>query len=92
MQKIVSFTFYKKNLKFLKFIKSIYEQSCSMKVGLDTNGRFAIILRYDTRCYINMQSKADMSQLNEPHGTNNYKVEKNRKTKKNKNAYAYKYR
>ena len=28
-------------------------------------------IRYDTRCYFNVQSKADMSQLNLPHGTNN---------------------
>jgi len=28
-------------------------------------------LRYDTRCYFNLCSKADMSQLNLPHGNNN---------------------
>ena len=28
-------------------------------------------IRYDTRCYFNVRSKADMSQLNLPHGTNN---------------------
>jgi len=28
-------------------------------------------LRYDTRCYFNVRSKADISQLNLPHGTNN---------------------
>jgi len=27
--------------------------------------------RYDTRCYFNVRSKADISQLNLPHGTNN---------------------
>jgi len=26
-------------------------------------------IRYDTRCYFNVRSKADMSQLNLPHGT-----------------------
>ena len=31
-------------------------------------------IRYDTRCYFNMRSKANMSQLNLPHGTDNYKV------------------
>ena len=31
-------------------------------------------IRYDTRCYFNARSKADMSQLNLPHGTNNYTV------------------
>jgi len=33
-------------------------------------------IRYDTRCYFNVRSKADISQLNQPHGTNNWKVEK----------------
>jgi len=44
------------------------------------NGLIATInLRYtirDTRCYFNVQSKADMSQLNLLHGTNNKEVEK----------------
>ena len=26
-------------------------------------------IRYDTRCYFNMRSEADMCQLNQPHGT-----------------------
>jgi len=30
-----------------------------------------ITIRYDTRCYFNVRSKADMSQLNLPHGTDN---------------------
>jgi len=29
------------------------------------------LIRYDTRCYFNMRSKADISQLNLPHGTEN---------------------
>ena len=37
-----------------------------------TNRKFTA--RYDTRCYFNVRSKADMSQLNLPHGTNDYKV------------------
>jgi len=28
-------------------------------------------IRYDTRCYFNVHSKADMSPLNLPHGNNN---------------------
>jgi len=28
-----------------------------------------IFIRYDTRCYFNVRSKADVSQLNLPHGT-----------------------
>jgi len=38
-------------------------------------------IRYDTRCYFNVRSKADTTQLNLPHETNNEKVE-NRNTKK----------
>ena len=28
-------------------------------------------IRYDTRCYFNVRSKADMSRLNLPHGNDN---------------------
>ena len=28
-------------------------------------------IRYDTRCYFNVRTKADVSQLNLPHGTDN---------------------
>ena len=28
-------------------------------------------IRYDTRCYFNVRSKADMSQLNLPYGSKN---------------------
>jgi len=28
-------------------------------------------IRYDTRCYFNVRSKANMSQFNLPHGTDN---------------------
>jgi len=28
-------------------------------------------IRYDTRCYFNVRSEADISQLNLPHGTDN---------------------
>ena len=38
------------------------------RVGL---GWFEVGLRYDTRCYFNVRSKADMSRLNLPHGNNN---------------------
>jgi len=39
-------------------------------------------IRYDTRCYFNVRSKADMSQLNLPHGTNNWMDGKKEKAKK----------
>ena len=38
---------------------------------LTTAGNFTFnMIRYDTRCYFNVRSKADMSQLNLPHGNN----------------------
>jgi len=33
--------------------------------------RMSSFIRYDTRCYFNVRSKADISQLNLPHGTDN---------------------
>jgi len=36
-----------------------------------SRGMRHIPIRYDTRCYFNVRSKADMSQLNLPHGTDN---------------------
>ena len=46
------------------------------KVVLDSD-----TVRYDTRCYFNVQSKADMSHLNLPHRTNNKKSGKTEKLK-----------
>jgi len=40
--------------------------------------------KYDTRCYFNVRSKADISQLNLLHGTKNYKAEKTEKLKSKK--------
>jgi len=34
----------------------------------DTEKHFYTVIRYDTRCYFNVRSKADISQLNLPHG------------------------
>jgi len=36
-----------------------------------TAGEVKGTIRYDTRCYFNVRSKADISQLNLPHGTDN---------------------
>ena len=33
--------------------------------------KFTDMIQYDTWCYFNVRSKADMSQLNLPHGTDN---------------------
>ena len=41
-------------------------------------------IRYDTRCYFNVRSKADMSQLNLPHGTATTKKCKTEKLKSKK--------
>ena len=41
-----------------------YERNHYTSVLYDT-------IRYDTRCYFNLRSKADISQLNLPHGTDN---------------------
>jgi len=47
-------------------------------------------MRYDTQSYFNVRSKADMSQLSLPDGTKLKSGKK--KTKKEKNRYAQKYR
>jgi len=39
-------------------------------------------IRYDTRCYFNVRSKADISQLNLPHGTDNKKSVNTEKLKR----------
>jgi len=59
------------------------------------NLRLGEDLRYDTICYFNVRSKADMSQFNLSHGNNNYRPKKcTRRLKtdklKSKNGYAQK--
>jgi len=44
----------------------------------------SVMIRYDTRCYFNVRSKADISQLNLPHGTANEKSVKQKKKLKSK--------
>ena len=39
-------------------------QCCGAVAAIDT-------IRYDTRCYFNVRSKADISRLNLPHGNDN---------------------
>jgi len=48
-------------------------------------------MRYDTRCYFYVSSKADVNQLNLTHGTI-IKKWKREKLKSKKNGYAQKYR
>ena len=50
---------------------------CDLQVLRDT-------IRYDTRCYFNVRSKADISQLNLPHGNDNLKSVKTEKLKSKK--------
>ena len=45
------------------------------------------LIRYDTRCYFNVRSKADISQLNLPHGNRQLKKCKNRKKVKCMHAF-----
>jgi len=45
------------------------EVLCSSIKG--TKHFHANTIRYDTRCYFNVRSKADISQLNLPHGNDN---------------------
>jgi len=46
--------------------------TCGCGLGLDTCGvNITDTIGYDTRCYFNVRSKADISQLNLPHGTDN---------------------
>ena len=44
------------------------EETCSCLIVFQ---RFDDTIRYATRCYFNVRSKADISQLNLPHGTDN---------------------
>jgi len=49
--------------------------AAASKPDSDTQGQQRLTrhtnLRYDTRCCFNVRSKADMSQLDLPHGTDN---------------------
>ena len=45
----------------------------------DTGNSVVLKLRYGTRCYFNVRSKDDISQLNLPHGTKNCKSGKIKK-------------
>ena len=51
------------------FIDVCARANTNQQTGLSTPAYDTI--RYDTRCYFNVRSKADISQLNLPHGTDN---------------------
>jgi len=44
---------------------------CSVPLNATRSFTISSAERYDTRCYFNVRSKANMSQLNLPNGTNN---------------------
>ena len=56
----------------------------SYYAGLHRLYRSVKSTQYDTRCYFNVRSKADISQLNLPHGTDNQKSVKTEKKLKSK--------
>jgi len=66
------FTFFKilENMAFYVFFELLhtFSRTLTQKNG-DGQERYDTI-RYDTRCYFNVRSKADMSQLILPHGNN----------------------
>ena len=48
------------------------EQSIGMLTSQKSYGTIRYdTIQYDTRCYFNVRSKADISRLNLPHGTEN---------------------
>ena len=47
---------------------------CWLGLGLVILYNCQGMIRYDTRCYFNVRSKADINPLNLPHGTDNKKV------------------
>ena len=56
--------------------------------GRDDEGVEGVGIRYDTRCYFNVRSKANMNQLNLPHGNRQLKSVKKTEKLKVENRYA----
>ena len=55
-------------------INDIFKTSGRYAAGTINPSRLTLnpnTIRYDTRCYFNVRSKADISQLNLAHGTDN---------------------
>jgi len=48
-----------------------FENRCSKQYTITVDSTIQNTIRYDTRRYFNVRSKADISQLNLPHGTDN---------------------
>ena len=60
--------------------KSPFSENLSTHENNETDvpAPFSLTIRYDTRCYFNVRSKADISQLNLPHTTEIYRTEMSR--------------
>ena len=50
---------------------AVLRQHVAVALALTLVALLTSLIRYDTRCYFNVRSKADISQLNLPHGTDN---------------------
>ena len=67
----------------MKVVERIFEYGIRQQIEVDdmqfgfmkgkgtTDAIFMATIPYDTRCYFNVRSKANISQLNLPHGTDN---------------------
>jgi len=53
-----------------KNLRKMHRPAAAAELTPAGTGLFCSVL-YDTRCYFNVRSKADISQLNLPHGTDN---------------------
>ena len=61
--------------------ENVESKSKGMRLNMN---KTKVMIRYDTRCYFNVRSKADISQLNLPHGNGQLKKCKDRKKLKSK--------
>jgi len=56
---------------YRQIMPDVFVALFSIKIPNDSLWGRLDTIRYDTRCYFNVRSKADISQLNLPHGTDN---------------------
>ena len=63
----------KQNQKYGKLPTIVERAQHCLLLGILVRNEYSgnFLVRYDTRCYFNVRSKADISQLNLPHGTDN---------------------
>ena len=52
-------------------VRQSRRQRLASSSAADARRQLGHTIRYDTRCYFNVRSKANTSQLNLPHGTDN---------------------